>query len=95
MGEEAVKLLEKMRVSKAGWTRNDLDRLYTGFGFIIKSGRGPHDKVYHPDYPFLITFVPRHRKLLEVYVSQAIKLIDRLKELQESQHGQDPASKSS
>lgn len=94
MGEEAVKLLEKMRVSKAGWTRNDLDRLYTGFGYIIKSGRGPHDKVYHPDYPFLITFVPRHRKLLEVYVSQAIKSIDRLKELQENQHGQNLANKS-
>jgi hypothetical protein len=89
LGEEAVKLLGRMRVSKAGWTRNHLDRLYTGFGFIIKEGRGPHDKVYHPEYPFLFAFVPRHRKLLEVYVSQAIKLIDRLVELQESNHGKD------
>lgn len=89
MGEEAVKLLERMRASKSGWTRNHLDRLYIGFGFIIKEGRSPHDKVYHPDYPFLITFVPRHRKLLEVYVSQAIKLIDRLTELQKesNKHG--------
>lgn len=89
MGDDAVKLLEKARVSKSGWNRKRLDGLYEGFGFIIKSGRGPHDKVYHPDHPELFTWLPRHTKLGEYNIDNAIKLIDRLRELKlkESQHG--------
>lgn len=78
MGDEAVKELEKAKRSKAGWNRTRLDSLYTGFGFIIKTGRGPHDKVYHPDHPELVTWLPRHTKLGEYNIDNAIKLIDKL-----------------
>jgi len=86
VGGEAVKLLERMRLSKSGWKRNHLDRLYEGFGFIIKHGKGknPHDKVYHPDYPYLFTFIPRHHKLGEYNIENAIKLIDKLTTIRES-----------
>lgn len=87
MGEESIKLLGDARRSKAGWNRKKLDSLYTSFGFIIKSGRGPHDKVYHPDYPELFTWLPRHTKLGEYNVDNAIKLIDRLQILKEARHG--------
>lgn len=87
MGGEAVKLLERMRASRAGWKRNHLDRLYSGFGFIIKNGRGKHDKVYHPDHPELFTFIPRHTRIGEYNIDNAIKLICRLQEIEEAQHG--------
>ena len=87
MGGEAVKLLARMRASKAGWKRNHLDKLYEGFGFIIKAGRGPHDKVYHPDHPELFTFVPHQTKLGEYNITNAIKLIERLQKLEEARHG--------
>jgi len=87
MGGEAVKLLADARSSKAGWNRTKLDRLYAGFGFIIKNGRGPHDKVYHPDFPELVTWLPRHTKLGEYNIDNAIKLIDRLQKLKEAQRG--------
>lgn len=87
MGEEAARLLEKARTSKAGWNRTKLDSLYKGYGFIIKSGRGPHDKVYHPKFPQLFTWLPRHTKLGEYNIENAIKLIDKLLKLQEDQNG--------
>ncbi|MGA9398356.1 MAG: hypothetical protein WBV22_08875 [Anaerolineaceae bacterium] len=87
MGGEAAKLLADARRSKAGWNRTKLDSLYLGFGFIIKNSRGPHDKVYHPDHPELFTWLPRHTKLGEYNIDNAIKLIDRLQQLKEKQHG--------
>jgi hypothetical protein len=84
MGGEAIKLLADARRSKAGWNRTKLDSLYTGYGFIIKKGRGPHDKVYHPDHPELFTWLPRHTKLGEYNIDNAIKLIDRLQKLKEA-----------
>ena len=87
MGTEAIKLLQRMHDSKAGWKRNDLDRLYEGFGFIIKKGRGPHDKIFHPDHPELFAFVPRHTKLGEYNITNALKLIERLQKLEEARHG--------
>lgn len=82
MGTRAHKLLERMRASKAGWKRNDLDRLYERFGFIIKHG-GRHDKVYHPEYPQIFAFLPRHTKLARGYVEQAVKNIDKFIGLKE------------
>jgi hypothetical protein len=87
LGGSAVNLLEKARVSKAGWHRNELDSLYKSFGFIIKNG-SKHDKVYHPDHPELFTFVPRHAtKLGEYNIANAIKLIEKLQKLEEFHHG--------
>lgn len=82
MGTRAYKLLGRMRASKTGWKRNDLDRLYEGFGLIIKHGGG-HDKVYHPDYPQIFAFLPRHTKLARGYVEEAVKNIDKLISLKE------------
>jgi hypothetical protein len=77
MTSKAEKLLEQMRQSKSNWKRTDLERLYEGYGFIIKHGSN-HDIVKHPDYPELRTTLPRHRKLARGYVEFAVKLIDRL-----------------
>jgi predicted RNA binding protein YcfA (HicA-like mRNA interferase family) len=69
-----------MRQSKNNWKRADLDKLYEGFGFVIKHG-GSHDIVKHPDHPQLRTTLPRHKSLAKGYVEQAIKLIDQLLEI--------------
>jgi hypothetical protein len=82
MPRNAEKLLEQMRKSKNNWKINDLKALYRGFGFIITGG-GPHDTVQHPEYPSLITFLPRHRKVALYSVNQAISLIDKLKLFQD------------
>ena len=80
MPSKASKLLEQMRQKKSGWKRHDLERLYKGFGFVIKAG-GSHDKVTHPEFPELITSLPRHGRIHEYMVIQAIKLIDKLEKL--------------
>lgn len=84
----AVKLLERMRNSKTGWKRTDLERLYSGFGFIIKPG-GSHDKVSHPEFPQLITSLPRHTRVAEYLVTQAIRLIDQLEVLEQEREKPD------
>ncbi len=81
MTSKAEKLLEQMRASKASWRRVDLDKLYEGFGFVIRHG-GNHDIVKHPDFPELRTTLPRHRDLARGYIEYAVKLVDRLLELQ-------------
>ncbi|MDZ4769057.1 MAG: hypothetical protein SGJ24_08020 [Chloroflexota bacterium] len=81
MTSSAEKLLSKMQDSRTNWKRGDLEKLYTGFGFIIKAGSA-HDKITHPDYPQLFTTLPRHKKLAIAYVTQAVKLVHWLKALQ-------------
>lgn len=81
MTSKAQKLLERMKQSKAGWKRQDLAKLYTGFGFVISHG-GSHDIVKHPDFPQLRTTLPRHNFLAKTYVEFAIKLVDSLLEMQ-------------
>lgn len=86
MPSAAEKLLERMRQSKAGWRRADLDKLYSGFGFEILRGK-KHDIVRHPKYAQLRTVLPRHTYLAKGYVDYAVKLVDRLLELEkESRH---------
>lgn len=82
MTEKASKLLERMRVSKTNWKRHDLETLYRGFGFVIES-RTNHDLVSHPDFPQLISYLPRHTKIAKYVVEQAVRLVDELKKLQE------------
>lgn len=81
MVSKAQKLLERMKQSKTGWKRRDLDTLFRGFGFIITHGAN-HDIIKHPDFPQLRTTLPRHTYLAKGYVEYAIELIDRLIELQ-------------
>jgi hypothetical protein len=85
MVRKADKLLERMKRSKSGWKRNDIDSVYESYGFIItgkKGGGSNHDKVYHPEYPELITYLPRHNPVGEAYISELIKKINQLKALQ-------------
>lgn len=82
MPKRAEKLLEKMRNSKTGWKRLDLDRLYLGYDFIIEH-RKKHDIAKHPDYPILRTTLPRHREIAKGYVDTAVDIIDQLLELKE------------
>ncbi|MCX6034097.1 MAG: hypothetical protein NTV38_03850 [Chloroflexi bacterium] len=71
-----------MRKSKSNWRRTDLDKLYKGFGFTISHGAN-HDIVKHPAFPSLRTTLPRHRELARGYVEFAVKLVDKLLELQQ------------
>jgi hypothetical protein len=75
-------LMEQMRVSKDGWGQNDLRRLYEGFGFVSREG-SKHTIYKHPSYPFLRATVARHNKLAVGYIQDAVKLIDKLKELED------------
>jgi predicted RNA binding protein YcfA (HicA-like mRNA interferase family) len=84
MTSKGQKLLEKMRNSKKGWKRIDLDHLYKSFGFVIQHGRS-HDIVKHPDYPRLRTTLPRHDPLAKGYVEETIKLIEELVKLNSQQ----------
>lgn len=84
MPSKAEKLLEQMRISKSSWKRADLDRLYEGFGFVITHGAS-HDIVKHPNFTQLRTTLPRHRELARGYVEFAVKLIDKLLELNQEQ----------
>jgi hypothetical protein len=86
MPSKSEKLLEQMRTSKSNWRRVDLDKLYQGFGFVISHG-GNHDIVKHPNFPQLRATLPRHRDLAKGYVEFAVKLIDRLLELQKESKG--------
>ena len=82
MSARSEKILQGMRNSTANWTRDDLDTLYLGFGFIIRTG-AKHDIVKHPKYPHLRATVPKkHRYLAIGYVTYAVKLVDELKSLQ-------------
>ena len=74
---KAEKLLNKMRTSKAGWSFEDLEVLYTGFGFEKREG-GKHTVYIHPDFPELRATVARHRTLAAGYIQHAISLIDQL-----------------
>ncbi len=82
MSSKALKLLEKMRNTSASWKREDIVTLYKGFGFQVISG-GKHDKITHPDFPQLITFLPRHTKLARIYVIKAVDLVEKLIQLRE------------
>jgi hypothetical protein len=81
ISRKARNLLERMRTSKAGWSRADLDALYRGYGFTITHGSS-HDIVKHPKFLALRATLPRHRELAKAYVEQAIKLIDQLQRLE-------------
>ena len=81
MTSKAQKLLERMRQSKSNWKRQDLDTLYEGFGFIITHGSS-HDIVKHPSFPELRTTLPRHNELAKGYVHMAVKLVDKLLQLE-------------
>ena len=81
------KLLMRMRASKAGWSPQDLDRLYRHYGFSVREG-GKHCVYFHSKYPFLMATVKRHTQLGKGYIQDAINLIDKLKVLEGAGDGQ-------
>jgi hypothetical protein len=68
-------LLEQMRRSKAGWHFRDLNRLYEGFGFVRKEGKG-HVLYKHPVYTDLRATVSRSTHLKVGYFADAVRLVD-------------------
>ncbi|MEX2492952.1 MAG: hypothetical protein WD425_14450 [Nitrospirales bacterium] len=82
------KLLSKMRDSKSGWQFKDLDRLYRYFGFKVREG-GKHCIYTHPEHPTLMATVTRSRSLAIGYIQHAIKLIDKILEIQQSETGEE------
>jgi len=82
MPPRAEKLLERMRRSKTGWKRKDIEAIYEGFGFVLHHG-AKHDYYRHPDYPELRDTLKRSRTVPPYNVRKAIQLIDRLTDLRE------------
>jgi len=79
--QKRLDLLERMRKSKSNWKMEDLERLYKEFGFVIRHGSN-HDIVSHPTFPKLRATLARHKPLPKGYVQFAVKLVDKLLELQ-------------
>ena len=79
--DERDKLLQRARQSVHGWRLDDLDALYLSFGFEYKEG-GSHRIYFHPAHPDLVAPVPRHRDVKAVYVRLAIRLIAKLREIE-------------
>lgn len=75
--KRALKLLERIRRSKANVKPKDIEALYLAFGFEIELGTN-HNKVTHPKYPELYGSIPRHPAIAKYIVDQAIKLVDTL-----------------
>lgn len=88
MPPRAEKLLERMRRSKSGWKRHDLEALYEGFGFVLKHG-AKHDYYVHPVHPKLRDTLRRSRTVPEYNVRNAIRLIDRLIALENTEGNED------
>ena len=68
--------------SRHGWHEQDLEKLYQSFGFEFKEAT-KHRKYWHPQHPELYAFVPRHRQVKAPYVVAAIRLISRLKGMEQ------------
>lgn len=77
MPSKAEKLLERMRRSKSGWKRKDIESLYEGFGFELHHG-AKHDYYRHPNYPELRDTLKRSRTVPEYNARNAVRLIDCL-----------------
>lgn len=84
--KKALKLLKAMRLKKTGWHGYDLRILYDGFGFLIRNTSGSHRIVSHPVYKHLRDSFPEHSgELPKSYIEDAVRLIEQLLELLESQ----------
>ena len=76
------KSLKHAKRTTSGWRFSELKSLYKAEGFVIgKRKRSPHWKVYHSEYPHLLTFVPNHTTVLECYIEMAISLIEQARTL--------------
>lgn len=86
MSRKAEKLLQKARQTKAGWSSDDLIKLYEGFGFEVRQAQGSHVFISHPKYEGLTALVAVHAKeLAKAYVVKAVKNIEQVLELEASE----------
>lgn len=85
----AVGILARMRVTKAGWRPRDFWVLYEAFGFETIEAAN-HTKYRHPRYPRLWTTVTRSVPMSKGYAEDAVALIDELLQLEEENRGTDP-----
>ena len=69
-----------MRASRNGWRPSDLESLYLAFGFEKEEG-SKHSLFYHPKYPGFQATVRRADPLPTGYIDDAVKLIDRLQDM--------------
>ena len=73
------KLLQKARQSQAGWSAQDVDRLYKAWGFVVKKISAKHTSYEHPDYPDITAAVTRSSgDISKSYVTDAIDAIEEL-----------------
>jgi len=80
VSKKAEQLLEGMRKTKVNWSLYDLYALYRGYGFEIRTGNHPIAK--HPKYPYLRGTLPNHKSFATGYIAHAVKLVDKLLELE-------------
>ncbi len=77
-----------MRRTRSGWGEDDLDRLYSSFGFReITRARAPHRVYVHPKYQDLRATVARKKSLAKGYATTAVRTIDKLLARQPSEGG--------
>jgi len=82
MSNKARKLLERAQSTTAGWSSSDLVQLYKSHGFEIREGKG-HIIATHPDFKELRATISRSSgELANGYIRTAVKLIEKLFELQ-------------
>ena len=84
----ALKLLERLRRSKANAKPEDIKALYLAFGFVIEPKKR-HDVVTHPKYPDLFGSIPRHRKLAIYVAEQAVELVEKVLILEQAEEHDD------
>lgn len=85
---KALKLLERLRRSKAGVKPEDVKKLYLAFGFIVEP-KTRHDCATHPDFPELFGYIPRHKKLAVYVADQAIELVEKVIDLEQLKENHD------
>jgi hypothetical protein len=86
VSDKAAGILEAMRRSQSNWTRHDLETVYTGHGFKIRIG-AKHDMAIHIKYRRLRGTLPNHTHFAVGYITNAIKLIDEAKQLEDNEKG--------
>ena len=80
--DKAEKILAAMRNTKAGWKPEEFETLLLHYGFKFRQAGDTF--YFHPRFRELFLKVPRHRKLKSVYADKAVKLSDRLIDLETS-----------
>lgn len=76
---KADKRLDRIRRSPRDVSFEELMSIAKRSGFVVRSVRGSHSHLRHPDIPEILT-IPARSPVKPVYVKAVLKLIDRLSE---------------